>query len=471
MRISKSMTLIIYIAFYIGVNNFIIAETIPVRLTSLDSDKNWQAAGVDITTSMIFNGQSALSLSIPLKDKPASEWFKITSPVNSKTGANWYLFDRFEFYAMSTTDMPKKNLPPIKLTCNFIGNNSKLLSSTIIEFPQIGKWVHVSIPIREIRELSKLQNIQFQFAKKWAKLNSLVKFHIAGFQLAKQSKNSIIEPCLLTESVSLEEPFLCLRAEKTSSVIIDDGPTRKVELVPSSINGEELLFDISGLRLNSGVYTVSVQNRQKNPKKTFSFQWIPVQVLDANIGEALPGINTATSEIKNAASQPVALKSIIKFDEKEIASKNFEIPLMQNRLIDIEWPLLEKRTGTIQFEIMILDNHVINRLCKNINTPGPLERIPAYMAITIDAAKEACFRVPIAIAGKSMADLHLQWKLLDSNEMERCQGTTKIDNPWPLIRIPTDVSDDTKPYSLLLTLNTNKKETKTVNIYFIKKFD
>lgn len=450
-----------------GMHSSLSGDMVAVKLRPLESATNWRAAGVEISSTQMFNGHPALSISIPLADQPTSKWFTIASPITSASGPDWRLFDRFEFYAMATTDTPDRNIDPIRLVCRFVGAKGAILKSATVEFHKLGRWVHASLSLHDVKDLGSLQAIQFQFAKKWSRYSSRVTFYAAGFQLATPGENPDFEPVLLTPSVSLEEPLLYVHAPVTSTVFVRKGVNADVQVDPSGCDDNELAFDMSHLGLAAGIHKLVVFNSRTQTSKTFSFQWIPVEVLSADIGESLHGVNTATAEIRNVADEPVVLTGVVRLNGSIIASKDLTIRPRCIQSLDIDWPLLKDQNGTVQFEIMLARNR-LRQLSKAVNPPHPLGKIPSHMAIMFDGAEQIRFRVPIAVAAKSRTELKLYWKWLDDTGAEVSSGTTDVDGPQPLITMPRLSGSILGPYSLRLSLNTDDTATTTTKVYFVE---
>ena len=255
-------------------------------LDGLADPARWAPAECTVTASKELRaaGRPTLHLHIPVDHHGGEAKYPIGWPrmyLNLKPPeCAWPPFERFEFliHATMTRPKPPKGVLNLQIQCpDRRRNNSRNLHEI-----RLGRWVRVSIPLREVRHVAQVARLGLNISESDYRHGEKLDFRIGAFRLARAAECGLAKLEVRSRVMYADRPTLELALDVV-------GPPRKIggglpltvrrgrtvlhkETLPAKRGLQTARIDLTKAALAPGTYTVAAFDADAKRRKTAQFR-------------------------------------------------------------------------------------------------------------------------------------------------------------------------------------------------------
>ena len=196
---------------------------------------------------------------------------------------NWRVWDRFEY--MILVKSSRKKLPKRALILGY--GETRPTYNMPLEFPELGKWVRISVPVAEVLEKSPrlkggVPRLRFVVNESDYHDKDVVEFYVGGFRLVRSLACEVTAFSVATPVVYAGQDFVKLDltvigppAEVQRGVPFTLRRGNRVirrEMLPLRRGRQVIECDISELTLKPGKYEMIVFEKDKTKRKSVALR-------------------------------------------------------------------------------------------------------------------------------------------------------------------------------------------------------
>jgi hypothetical protein len=239
-------------------------------LDGLGDPNRWSPAECTITASKRLKaaGRPTLHMHIPVDHHAGQEKYPIGWPRMylklAPAERAWKEFERFEFlvYAAMSRKKPPKRVINLQIQCP---DRPRTYHRNLEEI-RLGKWVRVSVPIRQIGNVAEVARLGLNISESDYRHGEKLDFHFGAFRLARAAEFGLAKLEVRSRVMYADRPLLKLALDVV-------GPERKIgkgvpltirragnavhqQKVPVKRGLQTVWIDLAKAGLDPGTYTV-----------------------------------------------------------------------------------------------------------------------------------------------------------------------------------------------------------------------
>jgi hypothetical protein len=207
-------------------------------------------------------------------------WPRMNLKLRPPDETAWTEWERFEFQILARMSCDKA--PASTANFQFLCPDKARATHHPLRSLELGKWVLVSVPTRQIKDLEAITQVGFNISEANYKHGDRLDFYLGGFRLVRSAEFAIAEMKLAANAVFYGQPSLVLDLQVSGPpakvsrglpcVIRQGDKVLRRETLAVKVGGQKMTVDIRELKLDPGRYELVVFEGDAERRRSAEFR-------------------------------------------------------------------------------------------------------------------------------------------------------------------------------------------------------